>query len=264
MEYKDKFRSLITASMDKESAKDALHEKEGKEELSKIQLLGEICTFVDYVPPFRDLASKSMGSMIEQQKRQLYELLSPRLENFEPALGSNESVTEWDDAETALRAAMYHLRHLSQAWNQVLSREVYHLSMGNLVDTVFTLFLGPVLKADDITDPASRFVHSLFLDAARGAAEMFSARMSISSSNNMSAPVNNMEEQFKVAGKYTTVFNKLQAVGGFMVMRLDDIQRALGEGVFQSVTARELAHLISACFDESEKRTALLNALASK
>ncbi len=37
-------------------------------------MLSEACTFVDMVPPFRDLASKSMGSMIEMQKVQLYEL----------------------------------------------------------------------------------------------------------------------------------------------------------------------------------------------
>ncbi len=41
---------------------------------SKTRLLGEICSFMDMVPPFRDLATKSMGSMIEVQKGQLFEL----------------------------------------------------------------------------------------------------------------------------------------------------------------------------------------------
>lgn len=82
------------------------------------------------VPPFRDLANKSMGDMLEIQKRQLFELISPRLVSFKQALSSNESVSEWDDAETALRAALYHLRHLSQSWSQVLSCEVYHLAVG--------------------------------------------------------------------------------------------------------------------------------------
>ena len=66
-------------------------------------------------------------------------IVSPRLSSFEQALGSNESVTEWDDADTALRAALYHLGHLSQAWKPVLSRVVYHMTMGNLVDLVLTL-----------------------------------------------------------------------------------------------------------------------------
>ncbi|KAL7517866.1 hypothetical protein ACHAWX_002747 [Stephanocyclus meneghinianus] len=97
---------------------------------SKTHRLSEICTFVDMVPPFRELATKSMGSMLELQKNQLFELISPRLAAFEQALSSNESVMEWDDAETALRAALYHLRHLSQSWSQVLARDVYHLAIG--------------------------------------------------------------------------------------------------------------------------------------
>lgn len=111
-EYKQKFRSTDANSQ------------------SKTHLLSEVCTFVDMVPPFREMANKSMGSMLEVQKSQLLELISPRLASFKEALSSNESVTEWDDAETALRAALYHLRHLCQSWRQVLSREVYHLTIG--------------------------------------------------------------------------------------------------------------------------------------
>jgi hypothetical protein len=97
---------------------------------SKTRLLSEICTFVDMVPPFRDLANKSMGSMLDVQKDQLFQLITPRIASFKQSLSSNESVSEWDDAETALRAALYHLRHLSQSWSQVLSLEVYHLAIG--------------------------------------------------------------------------------------------------------------------------------------
>jgi len=254
-EYKSKFQSLESSS-------------EGDD--SKTKLLGEVCTFVDMVPPFRDLATKSMGSMIELQKGQLYELVSPRLSNFQQALASNESVTEWDDAETALRAALYHLRHLSQAWSKVLSRNVYHMSMGNLVDLVLTLFLDPVLKAEDITEVASRFVHSLFLDLGRGGADLF-----LVDDGGDDAPSNNNQEmlstentmlqrRFQVAKIYSTLFSKSQAVGQFMTMRLGEIERGLEEGVFRSVTARELMHLIGAAFGEGEKRTVLLNALASR
>lgn len=57
-EYKEKF-SKLASSMDQSS---------------RMKMLSETCTFVDMVPPFRDLALKSMGSMIEMQKVQLYEL----------------------------------------------------------------------------------------------------------------------------------------------------------------------------------------------
>ena len=246
-----------------------------------------MCTFVDMVPPFRELANKSMGSMLEAQKCQLFELISPRLASFKEALSSNESVSEWDDAETALRAALYHLRHLAQPWSQVLSREVYHLAigeqalgivrvfnvpcdisyamlviLGNLVDTIFTLLLDPILSADAITDASSRFVHSLFLDAARSSADVFL----VGESTVMNPATNPAEtsQQMEVATNYCMLFNKLQCIGQFMVMRLDDIMRGLEDGMFRSVTGKELTHLITAAYDESAKRNALLKALASK
>jgi len=263
-EYKSKFRRLDS---------DGQHSENGTK--SGMRLLGECCSFLDMVPPFRDLAVKSMGSMIELQKGQLYELISPRIANFQHALGSNESVVEWDDADTALRAALYHLRHLSQVWRPVLSRGVYRMSMGNLIDLALTLFLDPVLKAEAITEPASRFVHSLFLDAARGAAEMFVVGTTDSAAGAESArgmpPADEtsndddtMGRRFEVATKYAALFDRCQAVGRFMCMRLDEIRRGLEEGVFRSVTARELSHLISAAFDDSDMRRALLNDLANR
>eukprot|EP00986_Skeletonema_menzelii_P015403 scaffold11713_cov139-Skeletonema_menzelii.AAC.1 len=235
-EYKEKI-SKLASSMD---------------ESSRMKMLSEVCTFVDLVPPFRDLASKSMGSMIEMQKVQLYELISPRLTaSFTIALGSNESVSEWDDAETALKAAIHHLCHLSQTWKNVLTRNVYNIAMGNLVDTVFVLFLEPVLKAPELSEPATQFMHYLYLEAAKSAAELFHTDGSA-------------EVLFKIAAKYAVEFEKLQSIGQFMVMRLDDIQRWLEQGKFKSVKAKELSHLVTATFDESEKRRSLLNSLTPK
>lgn len=131
--------------------------------------------------------------------------------------------------------------------------------MGNLADLVFTLFLDPVLKAEAITESASRFVHSLFLDAARGVAELF--RVEHDTEDTMSTDIV-QQQRFQVAKKYTILFDKSQAVGQFFTENIDEIKRGLEEGVFQRVTARELSHLIAAAFAESEKRTALLNALA--
>jgi centromere/kinetochore protein ZW10 len=171
---------------------------------------------------------------------------------FTTALGSNESVSEFDDAEEALKAALHHLRHLSRAWKKVLSRNVYHIAMGNLVDTIFVLFLEPVLKASEISDPASRFVHYLFLEAVKSSVEVFRTDDNC---------VENEEVLLKVAAKHAVEFEKVQAVGQFMLMRLDDVQRGLEEGKFRCVKAKELSHLIAATFDESEKRRSLLNSL---
>lgn len=191
--------------------------------------------------------------------------VSPRLANFEQALASNESVTEWDDADTALRAALYHLRHLSQTWKPVLSLGVYQMTMGNLVDLILTLFLDPVLKAKDITEPAGRFVHSLFLDASRGTAEVFLVGTPGNNDANVDhRATNNMEQHFQLAKNYSTMFDKLRAVGQFMCMRLDEVQRGLEDGAFRCVTARELSHLLISTFEESVKRNEMLNVLASK
>ena len=48
-----------------------------------------------------------------------------------------------------------------------------------------------------------------------------------------------------------------------MDMSLADIQVALSEGLFRSVTGPELSRLIVATFDESQKRDHLLHVLAS-
>jgi hypothetical protein len=178
--------------------------------------------------------------------------VSPRLVTFTEALGSNEPVSEWDDAETALKAALHHLQHLSQVWKTVLSRHVYHITMGNLVDTAFIMFLETVLKAEEISEPASRFVHYLFIEAVKSSKEVFRT-------DEIGA-----EGLSEIASKNAVEFGKLEAVGLFMVMRLDDIERGLEEGTFRCLKAKELSKLISAAFDESDKRRRLLNLLTSR
>jgi len=119
------------------------------------------------------------------------------------------------------------------------------------------------MTAETVTDAASRFVHSLFLDAARGCSEVFL----IGKSTNITPPKNPEEtaQHAKVAAKNSLLFDKFQCIGQFMIMRLDDITRGLEDGlVFQSITGKELSHLIIATYDESAKRNTLLKALASK
>lgn len=138
--------------------------------------------------------------------------------------------------------------------------------MGNLVDVALTLFLDPVLRSEAITEAASRFVHSLFFDAVRGAAEMFLVGADSPKTNHTFKTSSDdlQQRSFQVTQKYSSLLNKSRAVGRFMLMRLDEIQLGLEEGVFRSVTARELSHLITAAFDDSSKRAAILNELASR
>mgnify|MGYP006300592767 CR=1 FL=1 len=93
------------------------------------KLLRQTCMFVDMVPLFRDLAERSLGDMLELQASQIAELVGQRLSVFGDSLQSNEIVIEWSEAETGLTAGLYHLRHLLQAWQSVLSKDILNLSL---------------------------------------------------------------------------------------------------------------------------------------
>ena len=77
------------------------------------------------VPVFRELAEITMGDMILKPKDQIVEIVSPRLSYFQESSRSNECVVEWTYVETALTASLYHLRHLAQVGNPILSHDVY-------------------------------------------------------------------------------------------------------------------------------------------
>jgi hypothetical protein len=204
------------------------------------QLLPQTCMFVDMVPPFRELADRSMSDMLERQKGQLWEIVGTRITLLSESLRSNESLAEWSEAETALKAGLYHLSHLSQAWKPILSQEVFGRSMGYLCDTIFTMYTDQVMKGTAISEPACQFVSVLFRTAMTGVSDILGQNT-----------------------KLCRTWDRFSAIGRFMDMSLSDIQKALSEGVFRSVTGPELSRLIVATFDESQKRDHLLHVLAS-
>lgn len=204
------------------------------------RLLRQTCIFVDMVPLFRDLADRSLGDMLDAQAKQLVELVGERIPLMGEALGSNEILAEWSDAETALSAGLYHLRHLSQAWKPILSYDILNRSMCYLVDVMFTLFLDQVFKASDISSSACSFVHSLFQKTTRDLEVLLDGDKSGS-----------------------RVWDRFSAVGRFMDMSIADIQVALSDGIFRSVTGPELSRLVTSCFDDTPKRRILLKLLAS-
>jgi len=222
--------------------------------------LRQLCTFVDLVPPFRELAERTMGSMIDRQKAQLLEVVGARISILRDALRENESVVEWTDAETALTAGTYHLRHLSQAWRPVLSRDIYARAMGNLVDTIFSLYLDQVLSAHDISEPAGNFIGALFRNATRSMSELFDEDVTGSAGASASSAGELTATKIARAGSYG---EKIDAVGKFMFMSLTDINAGLGDGTFKSVTGQELSKLIVAAFDDSQKRADTLRLLSA-
>jgi centromere/kinetochore protein ZW10 len=222
-----------------------------QEENDKDSALKVICTFLDAVPIFRELADKSMNEMIDYQKTQLSELISPRINYIKESLGSNEGVIEWTEAETALTSGIYHLRHLSRAWKPVLSHDVYGRTMGSLVDTLYKLYLDKIIGAKDISEEATHFVSALFRDAVRSTSEFFGSPQ-------------DLVEATKEVSRYCSLYHKFTAVGKFMDMTLTDINMGLSDGTFQSVSSAELTALVVAAYSDTPKRRSLLQLLRSE
>lgn len=208
------------------------------------KLLKQTCIFVDMVPLFRELADTSLGDMLDLQKHQLAEIVGSRITYFGRSLQSDESLHEWSEAETALAAGIYHLRHLAQAWRPILAPSVFLRSMGYLADVLFALYLGQVTTASDISVNASQFTSSLFHRA--------------------SVDIGGLLQTQEDKVKYSSEWAHFEAVGKFLELNhLSEVERALSSGVFRHVASQELARLVRATYGESSQRRALLNVLSS-
>ena len=204
------------------------------------KLLQQTCIFVDMVPLFRELADQSLGDMLELQKNQIADIVGNRITLFGKALASDESLHEWSEAETALAAGIYHIRHLVQAWKPILSAQVFCRSVGYLADAIFSLYLNQVHQASDISSSGCNFCAALFARATKEIGRLME--------NDTSG---------------SQVWEHFDAVGKFMDMSLSEIEAALTNGVFRQVGGQELSKLIKAAFDDTPKRRALLNVLSN-
>jgi centromere/kinetochore protein ZW10 len=222
--------------------KDRFLPDESTKQNSRGALLKQTCIFVDMVPLFRDLADRSLGEMLEVQAREIVELVAERIKGLGPSLSSDIILPEWSQTETAVRAALYHLRHLSNTWKPILAYGVYNRSMCYLADVMFTLLLEQVTAANEISSSSCQFINNLFNKA-----------------------IKEIEESILLDGDKSSsrVWNRFAAVGKFMDMSILDIQKALSDGVFLHVTGAELTRLVLSCFDDSPKRQQLLKLLDS-
>ena len=96
-------------------------------------------------------------------------------------------------------------------------------------------------------EPACMFVSALFRDATRGVSEVFAVKEELG-------------ESLKEAAKYCKMWNKFDAIGKFMNMSL---AMNLSEGTFRDVTGVELSRLVTAVYENSERRRGLLDLLAN-
>ena len=204
----------------------------------------KLCTFIDMVPIFRELAEEKFGEMVKSQKDKLKEIMETKIGGFwhSLALDGNSGSMVWCETETAVNGALYHIKQLEQAWRPILSADIYYKAMGNLVDTVFDILLEHIMKAPDISEAACPFVSSLFGTA------LFSAEQSFPKG----------ESQAKISSRS---WNKFFAVGKFMNFSLSDISQGLADGFFKDLTSREMSALVRSTFADGVKREKLLLAL---
>ena len=223
--------------------------EEGQDDEQDVRgkLLQQTCIFVDMVPLFRELADTSMGDMLDLQKHQLAEIVGARIVYFGQSLPSDESLQEWSEAETAMAAGIYHLRHLSQAWKPILSRRVFESSMGYLSDVIFTLYLQQLLGAKGISPSASQFT-SAIMTKAREEIGQFVAN---NSDSEMPEDCSSEWERFGAVQKFLDM------------TQLEQVEAALAHGTFKTLVSQEMVRLIQAKCGDSPERRALLNALAS-
>jgi len=208
------------------------------------KLLKQTCIFVDMVPLFRELADTSLNDMLDLQKHQLAEIVGGRITYFGQSLRSDESVHEWSEAETALAAGIYHLRHLAQAWKSILATSVFLRSMGYLADVVFALYLKEMTSAKTISGSARQFTGTLFRKAT--------------------VEISGLLDSPQDPYKYALEWGRFEAVGNFLDLdQLAQVEQALSSGVFRHVESQELARLIKGTYNDSSHRKSLLNGMAS-
>jgi hypothetical protein len=209
------------------------------------KLLKQTCIFVDMVPLFRELADTSLGDMMDLQKRQLAEIVGSRISLFGQALQSAEALHEWSEAETALAAGTYHLRHLAQTWKPILSPNIFLRAMGFLADVFFSLYLNQISKASQISPTACQFSGALFQKATVDMLGLMGSEVH--------------------ALKYSMEWGRFQAVSKFLGFKsLSQVGEALSSGLFVQVSSQELSKIVQATFPvDTAHRRAILNSISS-
>ncbi len=220
-----------------------------REDDARGKLLHQSCIFVDMVPLFRELADTIMGDMLDVQADQLVDIVGNRISYLGQALQSNESLQEWSEAETALAAGIYHLRHLAQSWRPILSKRIFCQSIGHLMDVILTLYWKQVTHSARVITPNARhFLLGLFRKACQELKELFVAPK----------PQPSVEDCSSEWGRFQALIEFLDTPN------LSQLQAALASGVYRQVAGQELARLIEAMYPQATpERLALLQSLSS-
>lgn len=232
------------------------------------KLLQQSCIFVDQVPLFRELGQQALQDVLQVQQGTLVELVGERIGYLGQALASHEPVQEWSDAEKALTAGLYDLRHLAKSWRPpLLERAIFGKSMGHLADVILALYWKQVESARTMTPPARHFMLGLFRQAGQELEELILQKeqpdMTSIIRGGRPSPRNGEKEQAYLR-ECCTEWGRFQALIRFLDMgHLDQVETALSSGIFRHLTVPALTHLVHIAHPESRARQGLLQQLDS-
>jgi len=129
--------------------------------------------------------------------------------------------------------------------------------MGSLIDLILFLFLNQIMEAEAISEASSNFIRVLFRSA-----ELEFSTLFLPLRRDQPSSILGNSEGSRLASENCCLWERFIAVGNFLNMSLTEIDDMFSSKRFSCISNKELASLIVAVFDESEKRSLMLRKIS--
>jgi centromere/kinetochore protein ZW10 len=192
--------------------------------------------FDDDIRAIERFGKRAYGREMESQRTIIKDLLSG-------AQGFKSCTTAPFDAEcdNAIAMTVDRIEEVKRQWQNVLSHSALLQSLGSLVSTALTKFIGDVEEISDIAEEESKKLHSYC--------------KSLSSLSSLFQTENASGEPQDMTSIYTPNWFKFQYLGEILDSSLADIRYFWTDGELKlEMEAEEVVELIKALFAESEHR----------
>ena len=224
----------LTLGMEYGEANEPTAEEEDGDDDKESRVRLENFFFADMVPLFRKLADQSMCRMLDVLAGQIMEKVD--VSTLSQSLDSKAIVSVWSEAEVAVDKGVRQLQHLSTTWAPVLATNIRKKSLTFLSDVLMGVILEQVLAAKTFSPAAIEFLQALFSKTKDQVCRSI-----------LSTPPSS-----HVWSRWVAVHRLLQRHA---------LAAGLSEGVFESLTTKELCGLVQAVFADDPQRQRLLERL---
>ena len=239
--------------------------------------LHKTATFVDLAQPLRSLGEQALQRQVAAQMVQLDDFnkgVAWIQDDDEPQDGDDgpaataaaAAAARGSPPEAAVAACLHHLHHLANLWQPVLSRRVYRLCMGRLLEHATTPLLKAVLGARDIAESATHRIHAALGDLGRAKDALLGpdgdpVRIAVGDEAGAASSAAGASDCCDSEEGLGAWWLRLCTVRDLMVWRLDEINEHLAQGTFRHLSAEELCRLLEALFEDSPKLQRTLTAV---